>query len=532
MRRYGRALYPILFAAALVVAVAARSPGQYDGADLALVTASAAALGALAIAIALGVVRLAERSDRSVPLASALAMLAVAWIFYYVPAQSAVAAVAGRLARSVVLLPLGAVATIAAIAWLVRQPRARLDSLNAFMTRFGVLLLAIVVVNLALSQRRSRAAPRRSVLARELARPLRVTAPPPAGRNAPRRDVYLIVLDEHPDARVMREVLGYDNAAFEDTLRSLGFVIPREMRSNYTQTLLSLPSLLNATQLTQLSRDEGETSRSFVLPSYLTENNRSARFLKSQGYRYVLFPSAWFPATQASPLADRVFDAWPGFSLASEVRRTELRRAVVRSTMLRWWSRPMSSDRSFDLRVMEGLRRMPADGAPTFVFAHSVASHSPYYLDASCRALERTLAPSAIEDGDPVYRAARVAQLRCVDSLVVDVVTTLLRESRPAPVILVVGDHGTQLADPRHLERPASVSAPFVRERFATLGAFHLPAGGDTALAGSVTLVNVMGHVLRYYFGADLPPSPDDLYVSGTEPYRFFRVDSSARVAR
>jgi hypothetical protein len=456
----------------------------------------------------------------------------VAWIFYYVPAQIAVGAVAGRLARSAVLLPLGAIGTIAAIVWLVRQPRSRLDSLSAFMTRFGVLLVAIVVVQLALSQRRSRAAARRSVLAHELARPLRVTTPPPAGRNMPPRDIYLIVLDEHPNARVMREALGHDNVAFEDTLRALGFVIPREMRSNYTQTLLSLPSLLNATQLTQLTRDEGETSRSFVLPSYLTENNRSARFLKSQGYRYILFPSAWFPATQDSPLADVVFDAWPGFSLASEMRRTELRRAVVRSTLLRWWSRPMSSDRSFDLRVMDGLRRMPADGAPTFVFAHSVASHYPYYMDASCRALERPLAPSAIEDGEPVYRAARVAQLRCVDSLVVDAVTTLLRESRPAPVILVVGDHGTQFADPRHLERPASVSPAFVRERLGALGAFHLPAGGDTALTGSVTLVNVMGHVLRYYFGADVAPSPDDLYVSGTEPYRFFRVDSSGRIVR
>lgn len=532
MRRYGRALYPILFAAALVIAVAARSPGQYRAADLALVTASAAVLVALSFALALAVVRLAGRSDRSVPLASALAMLAVAWIFYYVPAQSAVAAIAGRFSRDAVLLPLGAIATIAAIVWLFRQPRARLDSLSAFLTRFGVLLAVIVVVQLALSQRRSWAAPRRSVLARELARPLRVTAPPPTGRNTPRRDIYLIVLDEHPNARVMREVLRYDDSAFEDTLRALGFVIPREMQSNYTQTLLSLPSLLNATHLTQLTRDEGETSRSYVLPSYLTRNNRAARFLKSEGYRYVLFPSAWFPTTQDSPLADEVFDAWPEFSLASEARRTELRRAVVRSTLLRRWSRTMSSDRSFDLRFMEGLRRMAADSAATFVVAHSVLSHNPYYLDASCRTLARPLVPSAIEDGEPTYRAARVAQLRCVDSLVVDVVTALLRESRPEPVILIVGDHGTQFADRLHLQRPQSVSPAFVRERFGTLGAFHLPAGGDSALSGAVTLVNVMGHVLRYYFGADLPPSPDDRYVSGTQPYRFFRVDSSGRVVR
>ena len=532
MRRHGRALYPILFAVALVIAVAARSPGQYRGADLALVAASAGLLAVLALSLGLGAVRLVERSDRVVPLASALAMLAVTWVFYYVPVQSVAGAVLGRFARSAVLLPLGAMATIAAVGWLWRQPRSRLDAVNAFMTRFGVLLIVLVLAQLALSQRRSMAAPRRSVLARELARPLRISAPPPAGRNVPRRDIYLIVLDEHPDARRMRELLGFDNSAFEDTLRALGFVIPREMQSNYTQTLLSLPSLLNATHLTQLTRDEGETSRSFVLPSYLTENNRAARFLKSQGYRYVLFPSAWFPATQDSPLADAVFDPWPELDLASEARRTELRRSVVRSTLLRRWSKPMTSERTFDLRFMEGLRRMAADSAPTFVFAHSVLSHHPYYVDASCRALERPLAPSQTDDAQPMYRAARVAQLRCVDSLVVDVATTLLRESRPAPVILIVGDHGTQYADPLHLQRPARIAPAFVRERFATLGAFHLPAGGDSALAGSVTLVNVMGHVLRYYFGADLPPSPDDRYVSGVEPYRFLRVDSAGRVVR
>jgi hypothetical protein len=532
VRRSGWALYPILFAATLVVAVAARSPGQYAADDLALVTGSAAVLAAVAFVLALGVVWLVERSDRSVPLASALAMLAVAWIFYYVPAQVALAALVGRLSRDAVLIPLGAIATIAAVAWLFRQSGARLGALTAFMTRFGVLLAVIAVANLALSQRRSLAAPRRSALARELARPLRIAALPPADRNTPQRDIYLIVLDERPNGRVMREVLRHDDSAFEDTLHALGFVIPREMQSNYTQTLLSLPSLLNATHLTQLTRDEDETSRSYVVPSYLTENNRAARFLKSLGYRYVLFPSAWFPATQDSPLADVVFDPWPEFSLATEARRTELRRAVVRSTMLRRWSRTMSSDRSFDLRFMDGLRRMPADSAPTFVLAHSVLSHHPYYLDASCRTLERPLAPKDVEDGQPVYRAARVAQLRCVDSLVVDVVTTLLRESRPEPVILVVGDHGTQYADPLHLQHPQSVSPAFVRERFGAFGAFHLPAGGDSALAGSVTLVNVMGHVLRYYFGADLPASTDDRYVSGVEPYRFYRVDSSGRVVR
>ena len=73
-------------------------------------------------------------------------------------------------------------------------------------------------------------------------------------------------------------------------------------------------------------------------------------------------------------------------------------------------------------------------------------------------------------------------ELRCVDRLVLDLVTTLLRDSRPAPVIIIVpADHGSRFAGPRpSSHRPESVSTALIRERFGAFGAFHLPAGGET----------------------------------------------------
>jgi hypothetical protein len=47
-----------------------------------------------------------------------------------------------------------------------------------------------------------------------------------------------------------------------------------------------------------------------------------------------------------------------------------------------------------------------------------------------------------------------------------------------------------------------------------------------------VTLVNVMRDVFRYYFGADLPPRPDDLYMSGIRPFLYYKVDSAGYIAR
>ena len=528
MGRYGTLLYPVLFAASVSLGVAARGAGQYGAADLAVVTVAAMLVAALAFAVMLGVVRLFDHTGRAAQLAAVLAMLAVAWFFFYVPVQSAVEAITWRGSRHQVLLPLGAVATIGLVVWLVRQSRERLVAVNAFLARFGVLLLVVVALQLALSQRASPAAVKRSALVRQLAQPVRVSGPPPAGRNTPKRDIYLIILDGHPNARTSREELRFDNTAFEDSLRALGFVIPPELHGNYTQSILSIPSLLNASHLTQLAQDAGVGSRSHALPRYLVEHNRTARFLKSQGYKYVLFPSSWWTPSQHSPLADVEYDARPGFRLQDEMRLTLLRTAVVNSTLLTYQTRG-KIDTLYDIRLMEGLRRMPADTAPTFVLAHVLLPHMPLFLDASCRALAR---PIVGENSSPRLRAAYAAQMQCIDRLVLGTVRTLLRDSKPEPVILVVGDHGSRFNDPKYFEHPERVTTAFIRERFGALGAFYLPAGGDSAFTGPVSLVNVMGNVLRYYFNAELPRNGNEMYVSGQYPYRYFRVDSTGYANR
>lgn len=523
MRRAAGLLYPLLFAAALVLGIAARSAGQFRVDDFALVLAVVLAAATLVVALALGLARALDRSSRAEPLAAALAMVALAWFFYYAPAQSALEAVTWRFSRNYVLVPLGLTATAILVLWLVRQPRDRLAAVNALMARFGVLLLAIIALNAFLGRGRQPRVAQNSRLARELARPVGTVGTPPPGRNTPPRDIYLLVLDGHANAAVLREVLGFDNAPFEDSLRALGFLVPGHVRSNYTQTVTSIPSLVNAAHVTSIGRDVGETNTDFSLPRYLVENNRAARFLKARGYKYALFPSTWWGITQHSPLADIEFDARPAFRIADEVRRTELRVAVLRSTLLRSTLRRERADAEFYRRTFAGLRDMPRDPAPTFTFAHVLLPHIPYLFDEGCRALDRPIG-AEMEADTPEQRAAYLRQVRCVDGLVLDLVTTLLRESRTPPVILVVGDHGSRFSDVRYYERPDRVSPAFIRERFGALGAFYLPAGGEAAFHEPITLVNVLGNVLRHYFLADLPRSPDELYVSGERPFRFYRV--------
>ena len=315
--------------------------------------------------------------------------------------------------------------------WLWRQPRERLTGVGTFMTRCGLLLLIGVGAQAAISEGRGPRVARRSSLARELAAPLRTMPSLPPSRNTPPRDIYVLVLDGHANARVLEEVFGFDNSRFEDSLRALGFRVPRDMRSNYVQTYLSVSSLLNFSQLTRLTEDLGATSTSHALPTYLVKYNRAARFLKSHGYRYLLFPSAWWAATATSPLADAEFDPHAAFDLGYELRRTELRLALVRSSLLRFALGPnlpqVPMAQQF-LRTFAGLRAVPSIPAPTFTFAHLLLPHIPYILDAGCRPLEQAISDD-MEADTPAQRAAYIAQVRCADRLVLELVTALLRQS-------------------------------------------------------------------------------------------------------
>jgi hypothetical protein len=518
---------PPLLAGALVLGIAAHNPGQYRLSDLLGILASVglAVLGAEMVVLA--GVRLRDRSGRAGPLAAALTSIAVGVCFYYGPLRNAVSSVAHPLARQRVLAPLVGFGALLAVGWLLRLSHERLRTVSSFLVRFGLLLLALLVAQILTVHARAPRVVARSALVASLARPIRTIGTPPPGRNTPPRDIYLIVADGHANARVLAGMFQYDASSFEDSLRGLGFLVPRDMRSNYVQTYLSVASLLNAAHMTPLTDDAGPTSTDHTLPTYLVKHNRVARFLKEQGYKYVLIPSAWWAATKDSPLADEQFEAETGWSFADVVRRTELRRAVLASTLLHLVLKPEREPipmAQHILRSFEGLREVPADPAPTFTFVHILLPHAPYLLDAQCQPLAHPIADDMQED-TPEQRGDYVGQVRCVDRLLLEAVTALLRRSSTPPVILVVGDHGSGFSDLGFYGHPESVPPAFIRERFGAFGAFHLPAGGDSLFREPVTVVNVLGHVLRYYFNADLPESANDMYVSGQELFRFYPVE-------
>jgi hypothetical protein len=501
-------LYPVLFAIIPILNVLSRNPGYASRRDIIMV------LGCALVGWLLAYVVVFMMCRRSALRASWLVFLLVL-VFYGSVALVSWGRTLGGMAGAAGLALLTAVAAIVVSRWLIHHT-PRLEQVSQLLGLTGLLLTIWLSGNIVRDQARERSVVHHSALAKRLAQPIGVVQ----GKRSPAAfpDIYLLVLDEYANADVLREQFSFDNHVFEDSLRGLGFTIPRAVHSNYAHTTLSLPSLLNFSHLTELTGELGRTATDPTLPNYLLHHNRTVAFLKRQGYAFLFYPSQWWPATRHNPDADFEFEAWHGFSPARELTRTHFRRTITRMTLLGQIFPEPPYDSDHIRRTLEALKAVPARAEPTFAFVHVLNPHYPYVFQADCRPVRLHARQRK--------RLAYVEQLRCLNVLVLNTVTYLLQHSPTAPVILLQGDHGTSTLNFSWAPSAAAVSPAQARERFGAFGAYYLPAGGNRLLADSVTLVNVLPKVLDYYLGAAIEPAPDDLYMSTEpQPYDFVKVD-------
>jgi Sulfatase len=503
-------IYPFLFAIIPVVRIVAAYPGWAELDDAAVVLTTV--LAACGVVYGLALLATRRRGDRLPP----LVLLGVVLGFWaYVRVAPFVEHQTGL--SHPVLLPLWAAATVGLIWWLVRRP-ALLDRAETFLTLSSGMLVGWFVLSIGIAEFRSARAVRQSTVVRQLAQPIQVQ---PAARVGPKRDIYLIILDEYANAEVTGRLLGFDNHVFLDSLRQLGFVVPA-VHSNYLHTFLSLPSLLNAAHLADLSGEVGRWSIDRTVPDHLVKYNRTVRFLKSQGYQFVLFRSQTWEATQGSPQADR--EVGPGLDPARELTRSGLRMVLKKTSLLKFFELGAARyTRGHVTRTFAALAQAPKMSGPVFTFAHVMSPHGPYVFDRHCRpAHKKARGGSRLKQEAAPY----VEQIQCVNHMLLDLVTTLLRTSEVPPVILLQGDHGSKMLLFDRAGTAEKITLAAAKERLGAFGAYYLPDHGSEVFGDSVTIVNVMGNVLRFYLGAALLREPDDMYLSvDPAPYAFKRVD-------
>ena len=335
--------------------------------------------------------------------------------------------------------------------------------------------------------------------------------------DAQARDIYYVILDGFGRADILEKYYGVDLTEHIAWLRSKGFYVAAEARSNYSQTFLSLASMLNMNYLDEVAATLGETQDRRPL-QYLIDHNGLMRAARRSGYAVIGVGSDYM-ATLRIAQADVCFCDRPRID---DIEYAAMELTPLAALPLGAWR--ADAHRRKVVESFSAIEQAAAGQGRKFVFVHVIAPHPPFVFrpDGSPRPL--TVASPSFLDGDHFrgpreeYRRGYREQVQFIARRLTMLVQFLLSRSRAAPVIIVHGDHGP--GSRLHWEDPVATDTA---ERMAIFAAYLFPDGAP--LYPSITPVNASRVLANRYFGADLPPLPDTSWFSTwRRPYRLLRV--------
>ena len=201
----------------------------------------------------------------------------------------------------------------------------------------------------------------------------------------------------------------------------------------------------------------------------MMDDNRVGRFLRARGYEQHQFGS-WWVGTHHNPNA--VTNTPMGLS---EFNMTYFRRTIVMPILHLLPDSPRTMQLNWDngqcqriARQVEAIKAVGPRDRPVYVFAHLLVPHGPFVFTADGRCLEQKASEAR---GEPRGYAEQVAY---ADTIIEDLVTTLLAEGRPEPVVLIQADEGP--IPTRDLRIPwTEASDAELRIKFGILNAYPLP---------------------------------------------------------
>lgn len=330
-------------------------------------------------------------------------------------------------------------------------------------------------------------------------------------------DIYYIILDGYGRADVLENEFEYDNSAFLNELREMGFVVADCSQSNYAQTQMSLASSLNFNYIDALSDRFVAGSEDRTGLDALIQHSTARASLEKAGYKTVAFATGFL----FTELTDADYFLGPGYSwgqlnefeaLLMETTFARLLQDGNRFGMQTSGSERFRERTLFTLEKVDELSYIPG---PKFVFVHLIAPHPPYVFGPTGGPVEPAEAGTTkTQEGAEHYRD----QVIYINSRILEVVPKIIANSPTPPIIVIQGDHG-----------PTVPSSP--RARMSNLNAYFLP-GADTSVYPTITPVNTFRVIFNTYFGQDLELLDNvSLYSEYDDPFNWRVVPNSCKTS-
>jgi hypothetical protein len=299
-------------------------------------------------------------------------------------------------------------------------------------------------------------------------------------------DIYCLILDEFAAPESVRSLFGYDNSAFCNRLRQMGFFVARDSRSPFLETERALASLLNP---------NGDNGRGD--PFQRIRANGVAAFLKERGYRIIEFPVARSMFMEAAD--QRHYYSLERISIFfNDFFRMLFERSLLRILPEVWSREGPDASRYYRERVLQVFEKLPEVmkiTAPKFVFVHLYCPHEPFIFNA------RGGPASADHFWDHADPNAYLQQYIFISAKILETASAILAGSPRPPVIIIQSDHGYRGSRGRKKWQRRVEPAESTR----VFNALYLPGVSAAAIAPSLSPLNNFRLVFNLYFATAYP---------------------------
>jgi hypothetical protein len=331
-------------------------------------------------------------------------------------------------------------------------------------------------------------------------------------------DIYVIVLDTYIRADSLQVDFGYDNTDFIEKLHNLGFYVADCSQGNFYGTGHAMSVLFNFNFYREIYNSFGNLDINLEDPyAVFIQDSQVRSQLEAIGYKTVsffsLFPSLGFTDADVyyanpNPKSINPFEILLMNTTLIRVLFQSSGSPVVKKTadisQDEWEKSVLALDVHFrHLEVNEFTFAKLTEAidvpGPKFVYAHFIASHTPFVYEPDCEPLTD---PNYWEIGSvkpatqELLKQGYVYSIQCVNKRILPILEQIIAKSRIPPIIILMGDHGFE----------------FTNNAQNILNAYYLPGDGKDNLYPTITPVNSFRLIFNLYFGTNYELLPDNVF--------------------
>ncbi len=409
------------------------------------------------------------------------------------------------IARYTILLPALVLADIALLCFLLRKNRFNKN--NLFLNLLLIIFIAIDGISLTVSKnplfyKQNLLVKNNIVNIDQL--------PPPAARP----DVYYLLFDCYPGTRYLRDYMQYDNTALDDSLRSKGFYIVSNSRSNYHGTALSLSSTLNFEYLDGIHPNQPTKPKQYNAAQLSILHAAVPQVFAHYGYKTINL--SIFDLAGAPSLHKCNFLALPEQQVLLYNTLTErLRLDILWNFTAGKYKLPLlqkmmdvqysaivataTENRNYNNTVIDSILNLPAqqDSSPRFVYAHFYLPHPPFFYDknGTPNNLDSVITPNGMRN-----KALFLSYLEYTNKVMLSIIGRIQQASGHKALVIVQGDHGFR----------DFTGGPKLHEvYFKNYSAFYFPDKDYTTLYDTLSNINTFPLIFNKYFNTHIPLQKD-----------------------